>query len=139
MPTYGYKCPKCGHEFDVFQKMSDTNRPKCPKCGTRRGTLISGGAGVVFKGSGFYETDYKRAGASTKPADESTKSDSAKTEPKAEPKTETKPPRSLPPRSRRNDCRSRPAPRSAPHGSHVTLARPDAEITLERPRDAGPR
>lgn len=89
MPTYGYKCPKCGHEYDVFQKMSDTNRPKCPKCGTRGGRVISGGAGVVFKGSGFYETDYKRASASSKPSDESKKSETTKTE-KSETKTETK-------------------------------------------------
>jgi putative FmdB family regulatory protein len=86
MPTYGYKCPKCGHEYEVFQKMSDTTRPKCPKCGTRGERIISGGAGVVFKGSGFYETDYKRASTSTKPTDES-----KKTESKPETKTETKP------------------------------------------------
>src|SRR5437868_2958317 len=63
MPTYGYKCPKCGHEYEKFQKMSDTTRAKCPNCGTRGQRVISGGAGVVFKGSGFYETDYKRASA----------------------------------------------------------------------------
>ena len=91
MPTYGYKCPKCGHEYDVFQKMSDTKRPKCPKCGSRGVRLISGGAGVVFKGSGFYETDYNRASASSKPSEESKKGEAPKTETKPETKTETKP------------------------------------------------
>jgi putative FmdB family regulatory protein len=62
MPTYEYKCPKCGNHFEKFQKISDNSRPKCPKCGTRAERLISGGAGLVFKGSGFYITDYKRAG-----------------------------------------------------------------------------
>jgi putative FmdB family regulatory protein len=62
MPTYGYRCPACGHEYEKFQKISDRNRAKCPECGTRGERQISGGAGLVFKGSGFYITDYKRAG-----------------------------------------------------------------------------
>jgi putative FmdB family regulatory protein len=62
MPTYGYRCPECGHEFDKFQKISDLARAECPECGTVGERVISGGAGFVFKGSGFYETDYKRAG-----------------------------------------------------------------------------
>jgi len=62
MPTYEYRCPKCGHHFEKIQKITDNSRPKCPKCGTRGERLISGGTGLVFKGSGFYITDYKRAG-----------------------------------------------------------------------------
>jgi putative FmdB family regulatory protein len=62
MPTYEYKCPKCGHAYESFQKMSDKTLAKCPNCGTRGRRVISGGGGIVFKGSGFYETDYKRAG-----------------------------------------------------------------------------
>jgi len=62
MPTYAYACPKCGHEYEKLQKMSDETRVKCPECGTRGERLISGGAGLVFKGTGFYITDYKRAG-----------------------------------------------------------------------------
>jgi putative FmdB family regulatory protein len=83
MPTYEYKCPKCGHEFEKIQKISDDTRPKCPKCGTRAVRVISGGIGVSFKGSGFYETDYKRAGESKKSSDEGSKTESkpdAKTE-----------------------------------------------------------
>lgn len=60
MPTYAYRCPKCGHGYDKLQKISDQTRAKCPECGTRGERLISGGAGLVFKGSGFYATDYKR-------------------------------------------------------------------------------
>ncbi len=62
MPTYAYACPKCGHAYEKLQKMSDETRVKCPECGTRGERLISGGVGLVFKGSGFYITDYKRAG-----------------------------------------------------------------------------
>ncbi len=61
MPTYGYRCPTCGHEYEKLQNISDSTRVKCPRCGKRGERLISGGAGIIFKGSGFYETDYKRA------------------------------------------------------------------------------
>lgn len=61
MPTYEYQCQKCGHKFEELQKMTDKPLTKCPKC--KKGKvirLIGGGAGLIFKGSGFYETDYKR-------------------------------------------------------------------------------
>lgn len=60
MPTYEYKCPKCGKRFERFQKITAPPEFPCPQCGTTAERLLSGGAGVVFKGSGFYETDYKR-------------------------------------------------------------------------------
>jgi putative FmdB family regulatory protein len=61
MPTYEYQCPE-GHEFELFQKMSDKPRAKCPDCGRVATRKISGGAGLVFKGSGFYITDYGKDG-----------------------------------------------------------------------------
>lgn len=60
MPTYEYACPKCGHTFEMFQSMRDEPLKKCPHCkktGVKR--LIGGGAGLIFKGTGFYITDYK--------------------------------------------------------------------------------
>ena len=60
MPTYEYKCPKCGTLFEQFQKITSKPEAPCPKCGAKAVRLISGGHGIVFKGSGFYETDYKR-------------------------------------------------------------------------------
>lgn len=61
MPTYEYRCPD-GHTFDLFQKMSDAPEADCPVCGLPAVRKISGGAGLVFKGSGFYITDYGKDG-----------------------------------------------------------------------------
>lgn len=61
MPTYEYRCPE-GHEFERFQKMTDPARAKCPVCGRAAVRQISGGAGLIFKGSGFYITDYGKDG-----------------------------------------------------------------------------
>lgn len=66
MPTYEYACPKCGHTFEAFQSMKDEPLKKCPKCnktGVKR--LLGTGAGLIFKGSGFYITDYKKSGGSS--------------------------------------------------------------------------
>ncbi len=69
MPTYEYRCPE-GHLFEkFFPTMHDKRREKCPICGKRAERLISGGAALVFKGSGFYITDYKRAGATAEKKD----------------------------------------------------------------------
>jgi putative FmdB family regulatory protein len=61
MPTYEYRCPE-GHEFELMQRMSDRPRAKCPVCGRPAVRQISGGAGLIFKGSGFYITDYGKDG-----------------------------------------------------------------------------
>ncbi|MCI0343406.1 MAG: zinc ribbon domain-containing protein [Planctomycetales bacterium] len=109
MPTYEYECAACEHRFDEFQMMSDPTLRRCPKCGKLRlRRLIGAGGGLIFKGSGFYITDYRskdyadKAKAETPPAPsssgdgkpegggDSVKSES-KTEKKAEPKTEAKP------------------------------------------------
>ncbi len=95
MPTYEYQCPE-GHAFEKFQKMTDKPRAKCPVCGKTATRKISGGAGLVFKGSGFYITDYGKDGKGPrKPESESapaseTKSSEAKPD-KAETKASSKP------------------------------------------------
>ncbi|MBI2813714.1 MAG: zinc ribbon domain-containing protein [Opitutae bacterium] len=61
MPTYDYICAKCGHEIETFQSMNDAALKQCPACrkaGLKR--QVGGGAGLIFKGSGFYITDYKK-------------------------------------------------------------------------------
>ena len=60
MPTYEYECGACGHRFEKYQSMTEKAIKKCPKCGKAKAMrMISGGAGVLFKGSGFYQTDYR--------------------------------------------------------------------------------
>lgn len=87
MPTYDYKCQKCGHQFEVFQSMKDDRLTDCPEegCDGEVKRLLGTGAGIIFKGSGFYETDYrsdsyKKAASADKPKSES----------KTEKKTESK-------------------------------------------------
>lgn len=87
MPTYEFRCPK-GHEFEkFFPSMTGRRRMKCPKCGLEAERLISGGAGLHFKGSGFYATDYKKPSATL----QSDSSSESKTESKSESKPDPKP------------------------------------------------
>lgn len=105
MPTYEYRCKSCSHEFEHFQSMKDAPLRKCPECGKNTlERLIGTGAAVIFKGSGFYQTDYrneayKKAAEADKPKSESTSSDKAadtkssdtsKPESKSDSKTESK-------------------------------------------------
>jgi len=59
MPTYEYRCEKCGYMFEAFQTMSEPPVEKCPLCTGKVKRIISGGAGLIFKGSGFYITDHR--------------------------------------------------------------------------------
>ena len=60
MPTYDYQCQACGHTWEMFQSMNDNPVKSCPKCKKRKAKRLLGlGAGIIFKGTGFYETDYK--------------------------------------------------------------------------------
>jgi putative FmdB family regulatory protein len=90
MPTYEYKCKSCGHELEIFHSMSEAPRRKCPEC--KKSTLerqIGIGAAVLFKGSGFYQTDYRSA--SYKKAAESEKAPPSSSEGSAAPKADSKP------------------------------------------------
>ena len=83
MPTYEYRCTKCKKKFEAFQRITEAPLKKCPKCGGKPERLIGGGVGLIFKGSGFYITDYKR-----KPAEKSAAKPADKP-PAKTPKTET--------------------------------------------------
>jgi putative FmdB family regulatory protein len=112
MPTYGYKCKSCGHEFEILQKMSDAPLKTCPNCsGELQKKMYA--AGVIFKGSGYYTTDYKNSKssdsgssngsgsssekasetASDKPSEKASEK-SAESKPAAESKAESKPSKS---------------------------------------------
>ena len=99
MPTYDYKCDNCNHELEVFQSITASPKKKCPECGKLKlKRLLGTGAGLIFKGSGFYETDYrsdnykKAFESETKTTNDTKSSDhrEAKTEAKPETKTGTK-------------------------------------------------
>jgi putative FmdB family regulatory protein len=77
MPTYEYDCKECGRRAEFFQSMSDAPKRKCPHCGARNGLKrrIGCGAGLIFRGSGFYITDY-RSDSYRKQAKQETKTDS---------------------------------------------------------------
>lgn len=60
MPTYEYECTHCGHSFEVFQNITDKPLETCPKCQKKVRRLIGSGAGIIFKGAGFYATDYRK-------------------------------------------------------------------------------
>ena len=60
MPHYDYTCKKCGYTFEVFQKIDDEPLKECPQCKGELKKLIGSGCGLIFKGSGFYITDYKK-------------------------------------------------------------------------------
>ncbi len=84
MPTYDYVCDACEHEFELYQGINDSKKRKCPECGKLKlRRLLGTGAAVVFKGSGFYQTDYrsesyKKAKEADKPKDSSSGGESGK-------------------------------------------------------------
>lgn len=85
MPTYEYECQKCGHHFELYQSIKDAPKRTCPKCRGKVKRLVGTGAGLIFKGSGFYITDYRKPSYS-----EGAKKESGATTTVAKPK-ETKP------------------------------------------------
>jgi putative FmdB family regulatory protein len=99
MPTYDYECSACGHTFELFQSITAEPETKCPQCKKKKlRRLIGTGAAVMFKGSGFYQTDYrsesyKKSAASDKKTPESSSesksSDSSKSEKKSSAKTDS--------------------------------------------------
>ncbi len=96
MPTYTYQCTECGHAFNLFHGMMENGTRPCTECGAESKRQIGMGAGLIFKGSGFYETDYKKKNGRKDSAKEGspspntimdTKSEAKKTAPKTETST----------------------------------------------------
>jgi len=83
MPTYEYECRNCSHSFEVIQSISDSPLTACPECGGEIRRLIFGGAGVIFKGSGFYVTDKNKSSAAGTGAAKTGKKPASDTKPAA--------------------------------------------------------
>ena len=90
MPTYEYLCP-AGHQFDKFQKITERPRARCPVCGQSASRKISGGAGLLFKGSGFYITDYGKDGKGPRKPESAESAPEGSAKPEKQPAAETKP------------------------------------------------
>jgi putative FmdB family regulatory protein len=90
MPTYQYQCTNCSYEFEEFQKITDPPLEECPKCHGHVKRIISGGAGLLFKGSGFYITDYRSPKYTADAKKETSEKNFAKTEKKVEKKPDNK-------------------------------------------------
>ena len=104
MPTYEYACSACGHRFEEFQSIKAKPIVKCPKCGLRRvKRLISAGAGFIFKGSGFYTTDYRsekyKADAKSDSAPAKTETAGAKSDGKTDAVAKTETPKTESPKT----------------------------------------
>ena len=90
MPTYDYKCLECDIQFERFQGITAPVLEECPECGGKVKRLIGAGAGLIFKGSGFYTTDYRSEGyKESAKKDKSPSSDKSKTDKKETKKTDT--------------------------------------------------
>ena len=124
MPTYEYECSHCGNKFEKFQSITAAPLKKCPACGKKVQRLIGTGAGLIFKGSGFYITDYRSdsykekakadtAGSSSdaKPADTRAASNGSATESKPAAKTEPPAPKAEAKPAPRSDSKDRPRKR----------------------------
>lgn len=97
MPSYDYKCRECGYTFEEFQSMKDDLLTVCPSCGKPAlKRLMAGGVGMIFKGSGFYLTDYKKTGSSSSSSSTSSSSDTTPTSKDSNTKT---PPKSESPKT----------------------------------------
>jgi putative FmdB family regulatory protein len=126
MPTYEYKCDACGHAFEKFQSITSSPIKKCPKCGKSKvRRLIGTGSGMIFKGSGFYITDYRSEsyqnaakadkGGSSGDAKPETKTD-AKTDGKTETKSESK-----------SDSKSDNKPNTAPQSNSSSTSKSESK------------
>ena len=123
MPTYDYACQSCDHEFEQFQSMSAALLTKCPECGEKKlKRLVGAGAGLIFKGTGFYITDYKNksGGGEPKPTDAKSAPDA-----KAAPDAKSAPPSKSTPESRPTSTTAAPTTSSAPTTTSTTTTAPN--------------
>ena len=107
MPTYEYRCRDCGRDFEVFQRMSDRPGAPCPGCGRPAERLISGGAGFLFRGDGFYITDHRSEDYRRQAREEAGRGGDGKTDGKPDKEAAKAPPGAAPADERRTGARKR--------------------------------
>jgi putative FmdB family regulatory protein len=130
MPTYEYRCPE-GHHFERFAKMSEAAAElPCPECGKLAARQLSGGAGLVFKGSGFYLTDYGKNAHRKGGPEGATKGESSSGESKPEKSAETKGGDAKPAESKASDAK--PAESSSSKGSEKTTSASSSSSTPKK-------
>jgi putative FmdB family regulatory protein len=125
MPTYGYRCGSCGHEFEIRQRITDEPLTTCPKCQGKLAKMLYP-AGVIFKGSGYYTTDYKGSGKS---ADASSNGVASSSEGGSERKSETKP-------ESKSDSKSETKPESKSDSKSETKPESKSESKPESKSDS---
>ena len=90
MPTYDYECEKCGYRYELFQSMKDEPKKRCPKCKGKVRRLIGAGAGMIFKGSGFYVTDYRSDSYKNQKKSETSEGSKSESKSESQSKSESK-------------------------------------------------
>jgi putative FmdB family regulatory protein len=114
MPTYDYRCTECGHVFEEYQPITSDPLTMCPNCGKhslRR--AMGGGGGIIFKGSGFYQTDYKKNGSSPSTSTETKKKTETKTTGKKDGETKPVDSKSSETKSKSSDPKSSTPPKKS--------------------------
>jgi len=149
MPTYDYQCKSCSHKFEHFQSIKAKSLRTCPACGKRTlERLIGIGAAIIFKGGGFYQTDYrsdayKKAAEADKPASTATgepsgKKDEGKEAPKQESKSETKP-ESKPESKSESKSESKPGFKPGPQAESKSAAASESKPASKSEAKGGKR
>jgi putative FmdB family regulatory protein len=126
VPTYDYVCRGCGHEFELFQSMKDAPKRKCPQCAKNAlERLIGTGAAIIFKGGGFYETDYRseayQKAAKAETSDSGKPSESTKAEPAAAPAGDAS---AAPATDKASTTSAKPEPKTAGKKPSATATEP---------------
>lgn len=134
MPTYEYKCNACNHAFELFHSMKDSPKRKCPACGKNAlERLIGTGAAIIFKGSGFYETDYRTESyKKSAEAEKGAASPDSKAEAKSEANSDSKP-------DSRADRKPEAKPDPKPQAASKTKGEPGAKKETGPAKGSKPR
>jgi putative FmdB family regulatory protein len=133
MPTYEYKCDACGHAFEKFQSIKAAPIRKCPNCGKMKvKKLISKGAGLIFKGSGFYITDYRSEGYKDQAKAEGGSGGETKTDSKEGAKTEAKPVSDAAPAKSETKSDTKPAAKSESKSEPKSESKPAKSSKSEK-------